>query len=297
MSADVGPDDRERRLAPFIVSPCISREIIDLLPVGCNRKGHMNDKTSSPSVISHAVQILRCFTPETQLLGVTELAEKIGLHKSSVSRLLSTMQKENLVEQDEGTKKFRLGLGLIAVAGPLLANLEVRRVAFPYLKELRDELEETVALNVWEGAAAVSVEQLASRRTIKHTSQLGSRYSSSGSATVQVFLSDLDKAEIHELLESGKVTLDVHRSEADLLSSLETVRSNGYALNLRGTSDDEVGVAAPVRDHRGTLVAAVLVAAPSYRISEKHLAQLISHTLTAAKTISTRLGYIAAAEE
>lgn len=83
------------------------------------------------SVIVNVIDVLRCFTVERQLVGVTEIAAEVGLHKSSVSRILATLVQERMVERDEPTRKFRLGLGLIAIAGPLLANLNVRQAAYP----------------------------------------------------------------------------------------------------------------------------------------------------------------------
>ena len=80
--------------------------------------------TKGASVIVNAIAVLRSFTADDPLLGVTEIANRVGLHKSTVSRILATFEQENLVERDADTRRFRLGLGLISVAGPLLAELE-----------------------------------------------------------------------------------------------------------------------------------------------------------------------------
>ena len=90
------------------------------------------------SVIVNVLRIIRCFTVEEPQQGVTEIAEKVGLHKSSVSRILATLEQERVVERDEASRRYRLGLGLIAVAGPLLAELDVRRVALEDLQELAE---------------------------------------------------------------------------------------------------------------------------------------------------------------
>src|SRR5699024_6966900 len=139
---------------------------------------------SSPrtSVVHNEIDVLRCFSKNEPLIGVTDFAEQVDLHKSSVWRLLATMESEGWVEDDPGTRTSRHGLGLIAIAGPLLANLDVRLVAYPYLQELALNTQETTVLAVWEGSAAVTVEQIASQRTIKHTSPLGAQYASTGSA-------------------------------------------------------------------------------------------------------------------
>ncbi|WP_347041909.1 IclR family transcriptional regulator, partial [Brachybacterium nesterenkovii] len=128
------------------------------------------------SVIANVFEVLRCFTSDAPDQGVTEIARRVGLHKSSVSRILSTLEAEGIVERDEQTRRYRLGLGLIGIAAPLLASLDVRRIAVPELVALRDRTGETAALTVWDGQESVSVEQVASKRNVKQTSALGSRY-------------------------------------------------------------------------------------------------------------------------
>ncbi|MFB0836095.1 IclR family transcriptional regulator [Arthrobacter halodurans] len=249
------------------------------------------------SVIVNVVQVLRCFTTDTPLLGVTEIAAQVGLHKSSISRILATLEQERIVEREELSRKYRLGMGLIAVAGPLLANLDVRRVAFPTLQELAESTGETVALNVWDGAESVTVEQIPSNRQVKHTSPMGSRYATALSATVQVFLAHEDEARARRMLADGTVELNAAEPDAaapgtveGYLERLATVRDLGYACNYGETSPEEVGVAAPILDHRGTVVAAVMVAAPFYRVPEEQLADLGRACAAAAAQIGLRLG-------
>lgn len=247
---------------------------------------------SSPrnSVVHNVIDVLRCFSIDEPLIGVTEIAQRVDLHKSSVSRLLATLESEGWVTQDPETRKYRLGLGLIAIAGPLLANLNVRQVAYPYLRELAASTRETTVLGVWEDSAAVTVEQIASSRTIKHTSPLGARYSSTGSATVQIFMADMESAAAQKLIERNEIRLQDGWSLTQVHNRLADVRQCGYATNLRETFEDEIGIAAPVYDHHNMVVAAVLIAAPAYRIDATTTEQLIEQCRTTAATISTRMG-------
>jgi DNA-binding IclR family transcriptional regulator len=217
----------------------------------------------------------------------------VGLHKSSVSRILATLEQEQVVERDEETRRYRLGLGLIAVAGPLLAELDVRRVALEDLRLLAERTGETSALAVWNGEAAVTVEQVPSRHQIKHTSVLGSHYRTALSSTVQVFLASLDPAEAETLVTSGTIRLEEGWETGAYLERLADVRAQGHALNDRATSEDEVSLAAPVRDHRGEVVAAVLLAVPFYRAGPEQLPELSARTRAAADAISRRLGAVA----
>lgn len=229
------------------------------------------------SVTANILAVLRCFSVDEPLLGVTELAARLDLHKSSVSRILSALEDEEVVEQDPHSKKYRLGLGLLAIAGPMLATLDIRRFALPVLTELSESTGETAALTVWSAAEAVVVEQVASTQLIKHTVPLGTRYTNLDSASVQVFAAE---AEV-----SGQHT------EPGLAERLEEVRTRGYAVNHAATSPDVVGIAAGVRDHRGELVAAIIIAAPLYRVPDDRIGELGDACAAAAADLSMRLGH------
>lgn len=244
------------------------------------------------SVIVNAIAVLRSFSADEPLLGVTEIANRVGLHKSTVSRILATFEQENLVERDADTRRFRLGLGLIAVAGPLLAELEERRVAYPVLRELTERTGETSALMMWEGSESICVEQIASRHQIKHTTPLGARYSDALSSSVQVFLATEPEERVRSLLLSGAIKypgLDETSLESYLIRLKDDGR-RGWAVNYGESSLDEVGVAAPVYDHRGDVVAAVLIPAPRFRVSNERLQSLGESCVAAANKVTARLG-------
>lgn len=245
----------------------------------------------SSTAVGSALAILRCFTSDRPLLGVTEVATMVGLHKSSVSRMLGTLEAEELVEQDPQTKRYRLGLGMLSIAAPLLADFDVRRVSLPILQELVDSTSESAALVIWNGREAVVVEQVATPHAIKHTVQLGTTYATADSASVRVFLAALPRARASALLRSGDVTVgDAARGWDDVLARLDAETSAGVSVNDGESFPDEVGIASPVRDHRGEVVAAVLISAPRYRIDAAALARLTTACRAAAARVTVRLG-------
>lgn len=250
----------------------------------------VRNEARGTSVIVNVLDVLRCFTVERPLAGVTEIADRVGLHKSSVSRILSTLEQERVVERDEQIRKYRLGVGLIAIAGPLLANLDVRQVAYPLLQDLRDSTNETAVLNIWDGNESISVEQIPSTRLVKHTSVMGSRYRSGLSASVQVFLANEAPERCADLLNSGSIDLS-GMSIDEYLARLELVRERGFAVNNGETSSEEVAVAAAILDHRSEVVACAMIAAPYYRVGPNELTDLSSAAVRTASKISLRLGY------
>ncbi|MER2138004.1 MAG: IclR family transcriptional regulator C-terminal domain-containing protein, partial [Arthrobacter sp.] len=185
-----------------------------------------------------------------------------------------------------------LGLGLIAVAGPLLAELEERRVAYPVLQELAEQTGETSALMVWNGVESMCVEQIPSHLQIKHTTPLGTRYRDAVSSSVQVFLADEPFERVQSLLRSGTITypgLDDAGLE-NYRARLQEVADRGWATNYGESSIDEVGVAAPVYNHRGDIAAAVLIPAPRFRVSPERLESLAEACAAAARKVTARMG-------
>jgi DNA-binding IclR family transcriptional regulator len=245
----------------------------------------------SASVLLNGLRVLESFSITEPVLGVTEIARKVDLHKSSVSRILATLERGGYVERDAGTGRFRLGLGLIALTGPLLANLDVRRIAQPELEELTRRSGETTALMVWNGHEAVVVEQVQSPKQVKHSASVGTRYDTYQSSSVQVFLSEMPRPEVQRLFERRLIVgPEDSSSSAAYLDELDDVRHRGYAVNDGRTSIEEVGIAAPVHDHRGVLVAAILLSAPRFRVPPTMLEQLGRSVADAAGQVSARLG-------
>lgn len=246
------------------------------------------------SVIENAVAVLRCFSPDRQELGVTEIAPKVGLHKSSVSRILASLEREGIVEQGQ-SRRYRLGLGIIAIAGPLLADLDVRRASYPIMQDLTAKTGETSALMVWNGTESITVEQIPSAHEVKHTSSLGSRYGTAFSASVQVFLAGEDSGRIRDLIGGGAITSSGQGDDGSLdvdeyLSRLEQVARAGVAVNYGETSSEAVGIAAPVKDHRGVTVAAILIPAPRFRVDDEGVERLSRFCVDAASQVTKRLG-------
>jgi len=250
-----------------------------------------SDARASASVLLNGLHVLEAFSIDEPVLGVSEIARKVDQHKSTVSRILATLERAGYVERDEGSGRFRLGLGLIALAGPLLADLDVRRVALGPLQQLTERTGETTALMVWNGHESVVVEQVQSPKQVKHTAAIGTRYDTYESASVKVFLAALPAGEVTRLFERRLLagTYDQHTLES-YVAELDRVGKEGFAVNDGRTSVEEVGVAAPVRDHRGVVVAAVLLSAPRFRVPPAMLDVLARSVSDTAGEVSARLG-------
>lgn len=150
--------------------------------------GENTAETRGTTVIVNAVALLRCFSVAEPVQGATLIAVGVGMHQSTVSRVLATLEQESRVERDADCLRYGLGLGLIAVAGPVLAELEEPGVACPVLRQWTEPTQETSALMAWHNHPSMCVEQIANPLQIRHATPPGASYRDAMSGSVQVLL-------------------------------------------------------------------------------------------------------------
>jgi DNA-binding IclR family transcriptional regulator len=228
-------------------------------------------------------------------LGVTELGRRLGVHKATASRLAATLAERGLLERDSSTDRYRLGFGLIRLAGAAMAGLDLVRTARPMLEELAEETRETVTLGVLSGEEVVSIDQVTGTRSIVSVSWVGKRTSLHTTSTGKILLAFMDDAELDRRLgsalerETRRTIVDV----AQLRTQLGEIRRRGYAQTLEELEEGLNAVAAPVRQADGQVVAALSVSGPAFRMRPVDLPRVGRLTMEAAGTISRRLGHLA----
>lgn len=243
----------------------------------------------------NGLAVLEAFSTAHPLLGVTEISARVGLHKSTVSRMLQGLLDAGYVQRENETGRYRLGLGLLGLSAPLLADLDVRRAALPYLEDLTERTAETSAIALWNGTEAVVVEQVDSPHQVKHSATIGTRYDRWASSSVRTFLAELPLAEVYGLVEEGKIVVtDQDRAEGgfeDPESHLAQIRRAGLTINDGQTTHEEFGVSTVVRDFRGRVVGCITASAPRSRIQHLGIAdELADAVLEAAVAVAARLG-------
>lgn len=243
--------------------------------------------------IRRAAAILRSFTEAEPELGVTALSDRLGLHKSTVSRILATLQLEGLVSQNPDTGKYRLGLGLISLAGVALGRLNVRGVAQPYLIELVNITQETVNITVLDGDECVNIEREPSPQAIRYMGWIGRRTPLHCTASGKVFLAYMDLDEREAILPTRlmRFTQQTITDSGDLARSLDGICDRGYALVNEEYDEGFSALAAPVFNHTGSVVATIAVSGPTFRLTEERLPSFIEPLLRVTQRISTELGY------
>jgi DNA-binding IclR family transcriptional regulator len=228
--------------------------------------------------------------------GVTELARRLGLHKSTASRLLATLEKRGLVEQDDETGRYRLGLVVIRLAEKAERTLDLRSIAMPELDRLARATRETTGLGVADGDQFLTVAQADGPNLVAMGDWTGRGVPLHSVAAGKVLLAAMPEREILKLVRRGldRFTDRTLTQLEPLLEELARIRRRGYATAFGEFDPALNAVAAPVHDARGHVTAAVDVWGPAFRITPRRMPELIQQVRESAAAVSVRLGGTAA---
>ena len=224
-------------------------------------------------------------------LGVVRIAELVGREKSQVSRTLRTLAETGFVERDPATRGYRIGWRLFALAARA-GQPRLLALAQPVMRGLVAELGETAHLSVLDGADVLTLLSEAPPSAIRATGYSGRLVAVSSTSAGRALLFDHDRAEFDALLAATGLARsgpNAPRSSADLWRRLERARELGYAVAEEESEVDLVAVAAPVRDFRGGVVAALNVSGPQFRLGVR-LERAGAAVAGAAAGLSAALG-------
>lgn len=243
--------------------------------------------------VDRAVTVLEILARRGEA-GVTEVAAELGVHKSTAFRLIVVLEHRGLVEQTVGRGRYRLGFGIVRLAGATTAQLDLTRESRLVCERLANELGETVNVAILDHGHAINISQVRGTAAISSHNWVGQRTPLHATSSGKVLLAFQSEAVQEELL-AGPIDRYTPMTITDpgaLRKALVEVRARGWAC----TSEElEVGlnaVAAPVRGYDGAVVAAVSVSGPSYRLAAESFSGVADRVLAGAAEISTRLGYL-----
>ena len=242
--------------------------------------------------VDRAASLLLALGDCTGDAGVTELARRLGLHKSTASRLLATLEKRGLVEQDEESGKYRLGLIVIRLADHAERTLDLRSIAMPELDRLARATRETTSLGVVEGDQMLTVAQADGPNLVALGDWTGRVAPLHSVAAGKVLLASLPEREIMRLVRRGldRRTERTITQLEPLLEDLARVRRRGFATAFGEFDQGLNAVAAPVHDARGRVIAALNVWGPAFRVTPSRIPELAGLVREAAGAVSVRLG-------
>jgi DNA-binding IclR family transcriptional regulator len=225
--------------------------------------------------------------------GVTEISAELGLHKSTVFRLLATLEARGLVEQHSERGTYRLGYGVVQLAAGATKADDLSLLSRPICRQLAETVRETVNVAVHDGKAVISIDQVLGSPTITTHNWVGQRAPMHATTAGKVFMAHMDPEQLDALLAEPLETYTPHTivDPAVLRRELALVRERGYAVTMEENEIGLAAVGAPIRTLDGRVIAAVTASGPTFRITEDNLPELAEHVLAAASEISQRHGF------
>lgn len=245
--------------------------------------------------VQRGLRILKLFSKEKPVWGVTEIANKLQLNKTSVSRVIGDLMLEGFLQKEKN--KYCLGFSLLSLSGVMMSHLELHRESKVTIGKLVDEWGETAHIAVLEGTSITYVHKMECRNPVLLLSDIGKRNPVSCTSSGKVLLAFQKDDVIKAVIEAGLPQFGPNSVTDEVLfrKQLHTVKHKGYSVCINEMHDDVVSIASPIRDFTGEVVAAISIVGTNERIDDKKIELLTQDIIAAGEEISERLGYIPAA--
>jgi DNA-binding IclR family transcriptional regulator len=238
--------------------------------------------------VDRALDILLCFTRQTPRLTMTQIAEQVGMNKSTVHRLLGTLEKKRFVQRDPDTGLYQLGIRLLQMAYLTLEHNDLRQHAAPFLRQLCEQNRETITLSVLDDSDVVFLDVMESPQRVKLAASTGQRLPSYATAAGKAMLAYLPEEVVKKVVERGmqKFTSQTIQSPEVFWKTLSQIRNQEFAISEQEYEDGINAVAAPILDMNKLPIAAITIAGPAYRLLRERMYEIGPAIVATAREIA-----------
>ena len=244
--------------------------------------------------IDRALQVLELFSLEKPEWGVTEISKALNIYKSNVHNVLTTLAEKGFVIKDSKTDKYKLGIKFFELGSIVIKNMDLRKIAHPYIEELSKEFKETVHLGILDKGRVVSIEREESDTGLCSHIEIGKRTPLHCTAVGKAIMSYLSENEINLIIkEKGleKFTENTITNKEGLENELKKIREQGYAVDNIEHEEGVRCVAGPIRDYSGKVIASMSISGPAFRINEDNTPNIAKKVKEYCDCISKEMGY------
>lgn len=246
----------------------------------------MEDNKLTVRAVERALDILLCFTNAREL-SLTEIAGQVNLHKSTVHRLLASLEGKGFLMRDPETEKYRLGFRLWELSVHLSSSDDLGVLMLPEMERLRDLIGETVSLYVRDGLERVRIEAVQSNHAIRRVAPVGARMPLFVGASSKVLTAYADEAVQAQVLQEAERSMGFDRQS--YMQQLHDTRTLGFATSVEEREPGAAAIAAPVLGRGGKLVAAIAVSGPSNRLTQTVMLEHAPILVESARRMSMML--------
>ncbi|EAX48458.1 transcriptional regulator, IclR family [Thermosinus carboxydivorans Nor1] len=242
--------------------------------------------------VARAVKILEHLAASGNEDSLSNISRAIGLSKSTTHSLISTLEQLGYVHQDQSTGRYSLGMKLFELGQVVYSSMDIRRLTIPHLRKLVEKYGETAHIAVLSKGEVIYIDKVDSPHSIRIASQIGGRNPAYCTGVGKVLLAWLSDTELEKVM-AGRV---LHKFTSNTITSYEQlkqhlleIRQCGYALDKEEFEIGLTCVAAPIKNHRGLVIAAFSISGPTMRMNEK-LNMIIRDVVEMSRTISAEFG-------
>ncbi|MDK2799211.1 MAG: IclR family transcriptional regulator, regulon repressor [Clostridiales bacterium] len=255
-------------------------------------RGEMAEK--GVQTLDRALDILELLAIQRTGMGVTQIANLLGLHKSTVHRLLNALGERGYVEKNIDFGTYQLGLKVVEISSIHLNSIELKTEAAPYLRKLASESTQPVHLATFVDGEVTYIEKVETFNTIRMYSQIGKRVPVHCTAVGKALLTGLSDNEIEDILKKydlRQFTSNTLKSIEEILKQVKEAKQRGWAVDDEEHEEGIRCIAAPIYDYRGKVIAAVSTSGSKNIISKTRDSEISEYVVEAAQKISKRMGY------
>lgn len=245
--------------------------------------------------VERAIQVLNCFSFEQPVLTIDEIMKKTKLAKATTYRLLWTLEKNNLVQYDQRTNEYRLGIKHIEYGGIVVQNLDISREAEPCLLQLHEATGHSVILAIPQGESVQYLLRYDSNEGLQPNNYVGRRRILHNGALGIILLAYMEESFVENLLAEHPLVAYTPKTETDpkrFIARLKEAKEQGYYIDVDGTFIGYTAIAAPIFQQNETVCASVGISGANYKMEGERRKELIELLLHTAQEISERIGYV-----
>lgn len=244
----------------------------------------MTEKRSTTRSIERSLDILECFLHNKHGLSLMEIAEKSDLSPSTAHRILNSLLNRHFLERNSENKKFFLGSKIARLGNISLSSIDenFKEMSKIFMIKLRDKYNENASLYILEGESKLCIERVQSSRTLRQIINVGDRVTINKGSVGRVFLTYMEEEERNRIIDKyGNISIE----------EIMKTKEKGYAFSNGEREEGLVGIASPVFNIKGKMIAVLSLSGPSIRFLNEDLAEKIDDTIQTAKKISNALGF------
>jgi IclR family KDG regulon transcriptional repressor len=241
--------------------------------------------------VDRALDILLCFSRQTPELTMTQIAELVEINKSTVHRILGTLEERRFVERDATTGAYKPGPSLLQIAYLAIEYNDLCRLAGPFMHRLVEQYRETTTLGELDGLEVLYLDVIESPQRVKLAAATGQRLPAFCTASGKAILAFAQDELVQRVLESPlpQYTSNTLHSPEALLADLHQIREQGFAISLQEFEEGINAVAAPILGLNDQPIASVAVAGPSYRLTREHMVEIGTYIQVVAHDITSNI--------